>query len=316
MLFRCGDLRQYAGHTCRCVMFEQMKDNCFAAVLILAVAVSAGYAGEVVSGPNEPGDLLEAAGGTPRDGYHFTVDESQSQITVSATILNQTDSNSAPVAGRLRVWLLPGQGPFTQMHIRDMELDLTEQIDLSYSWLLLGDGWLTGTDVGIDMNQPGPVSTVEMDDSFVQPQNLLTLRGTIAYNMPIGDPREGEVDLSTMDPIESGLAGHVWQDWTTIRFQLDVDIEYPIVVGETDFGTARIYGTVVASADLLWAVADIYDDGIINFLDFAVLASVWHSTSGDGIYNGDFDISNPVDGVINALDLEVLAYYWLEQLTL
>jgi hypothetical protein len=151
-----------------------------------------------------------------------------------------------------------------------------------------------------------------MDDSFIQPQNLLNVRGTFAYNMPIVG--EGEEDLSTMDPLESDLAGFVWQDWTTIRFQLDIDIEYPIVVDETDLGTARIYGTVVASAELLWAVADIYSDGIINFLDFAVLGSVWGSTAGDGIYNPDFDISDSVDGVINAVDLKVLAYYWLEQL--
>jgi hypothetical protein len=45
------------------------------------------------------------------------------------------------VTGRLNATLEPGQGPFSTIHITDMDLELTEQIDLSYRWFLLGDGW-------------------------------------------------------------------------------------------------------------------------------------------------------------------------------
>lgn len=59
-------------------------------------------------------------------------------------------------------------------------------------------------------------------------------------------------------------------------------------------------------------VGDLYDDGQVDFRDFAVLASAWLSSQGDDNWNPACDISQPSDNVINELDLAVFADNWLK----
>jgi hypothetical protein len=282
--------------------------------MMLAVMLSPAFAGESIF--VDPNTLVEAESsareadsGAAGYAYRFTVDQSRSQITVTARVLGQDDSDQSPVTGRLNATLEPGQGPFSTIHITDMDLELTEQIDLSYRWFLLGDGWVTGTGIGVDMNEPGPQTSVEADDSFVQQANLLGGRGTFAYKMPpVG---EGEADLSDMGDVPSDLAGLVRQDQTTITLQLDIDIEYPLEIEGTQIGTAWVQGSIVATAEVFWRVADLYGDGFVNFLDFAVFAWAWSSEVGEGNYDPGCEMFEPADGVIDARDLAVFAGSWL-----
>ncbi len=57
--------------------------------------------------------------------------------------------------------------------------------------------------------------------------------------------------------------------------------------------------------------ANIDGIGIANFDDFAIFAIAWKSTSADGNFNADCDISDPPDDVIDNLDLEVFSFNWL-----
>lgn len=57
---------------------------------------------------------------------------------------------------------------------------------------------------------------------------------------------------------------------------------------------------------------DFEPDGDVDFFDFAVLASSWQSSEGDGNWNLDCDISEPNDGIINEKDLAVFVGNWLE----
>jgi hypothetical protein len=56
---------------------------------------------------------------------------------------------------------------------------------------------------------------------------------------------------------------------------------------------------------------DFEPDGDVDFYDFAVLASAWLSSPGDGNWNPACDISDPNDSVIDELDLAVFAENWL-----
>jgi len=49
----------------------------------------------------------------------------------------------------------------------------------------------------------------------------------------------------------------------------------------------------------------------VDFGDFAVLATAWRSSPGDGSWNPICDISDPNDDVIDERDLDVLTTYWL-----
>lgn len=277
-----------------------------ALILSLAIASAASAAETAFTNTNDPTATPEILRIPPGHSYRFNVDSVQSQIVVTAAVLGWDDSDLSPVTGWLDITLTPGQAPFSTVHITDMDLELTDQIDLNYGFL----GWATGTGIGVDMNEPGPAAAVQTDDSFLQPDNYLAARGILEYNFILVGA--GSVDLSTMDPVLSDVTGLIWQDWTTITLQMDIDIEYPLEVDGTALGTAWIQGTVLATAEVFWAVADLYSDGLVNFRDFAVFAAAWPSTFGEPNYNPDCDIFDPAGGIINAMDLAVFADYWLE----
>jgi len=56
---------------------------------------------------------------------------------------------------------------------------------------------------------------------------------------------------------------------------------------------------------------DLDGDCMVNMDDLEVLISAWLSTSGDGNWNADYDISLPPDNVINLKDFAVYAENWL-----
>jgi N-acetylneuraminic acid mutarotase len=56
--------------------------------------------------------------------------------------------------------------------------------------------------------------------------------------------------------------------------------------------------------------ADIDGDGIVDFVDFAILSSAWMSQPGQPNWNPACDISNPKDNIIDWKDLAVFTEYW------
>ena len=259
-------------------MFRITRHICRLLTLILSAAMVSAAAGEessifdlaVAGGPDGP---EFAATPTPHH-YRFTVDPLRSQVTVRATVLAQSDSDSSRVTGWFDVTLTPGRQPFSTIHITDLDLELTDEINLSYHWFLLGDGWVRGTDIGVQMSLPGAQAAVQGDGAFVQAINMLSGRGAFAYDMPtVG---AGQVDLADMGEVAGDIAGVVSQDGTTITLQSGIDIEYPLIIEDLQVGTAWIQGTVVATAQVYWSVADLYSDGIINFLDFAKFNTIWN----------------------------------------
>ena len=58
-------------------------------------------------------------------------------------------------------------------------------------------------------------------------------------------------------------------------------------------------------------IPDIYEDGCVDLLDFAVFTQAWMTQPSDDNWNAACDISEPNDDVINGRDLAVLADNWL-----
>ena len=61
--------------------------------------------------------------------------------------------------------------------------------------------------------------------------------------------------------------------------------------------------------DWLYITGDLDDDGIINYVDFAIFSSAWDSQDGEFNYNPDYDFDG--NGFINMDDLLVLVNRWL-----
>jgi len=87
----------------------------------------------------------------------------------------------------------------------------------------------------------------------------------------------------------------------------DTGAPYGNYDSETDIdGEARVkYGRVDIGADeYYWSPADFSEDGIVNFIDYAMLAWHWHETDANGGYDDVFDLADN-----NAIDFgDILAF--------
>ena len=76
-------------------------------------------------------------------------------------------------------------------------------------------------------------------------------------------------------------------------------------------GDAYLDNFEITTATLIdWRLVDFDTDGDVDLRDFAIFASAWRSSLGDGNWNPVCDISGP-DNVIDVLDLAVFTNYWL-----
>jgi len=81
--------------------------------------------------------------------------------------------------------------------------------------------------------------------------------------------------------------------------ETDIDGESRIVNGRVDMGADEYY----------WSPADFNKDEIVNFIDYAMLANAWQSSSGQPDYNDIFDLAD--NNSIDYNDLALFCDDWL-----
>jgi len=81
----------------------------------------------------------------------------------------------------------------------------------------------------------------------------------------------------------------------------DIDGEQRVVNGRVDMGADEFY----------WSQADFNGDGIVNFLDYAMLAWHWHETDANGGYDDVFDLAD--NNAIGFGDILAFCDEWLWQ---
>jgi hypothetical protein len=96
-------------------------------------------------------------------------------------------------------------------------------------------------------------------------------------------------------------------DLITDSNETDIDGEPRILDGDAN-GTEIVD---MGADEFYWSPADFDRDEIVNFLDYAVLASAWLTSLGQPYYNPICDISIPRNNTIDANDLARFCDYWL-----
>jgi len=89
--------------------------------------------------------------------------------------------------------------------------------------------------------------------------------------------------------------------------ETDIDGEPRILNGDANYTKVVDMG----ADEFFWSPADFDRNGIVNFLDYAVLATAWLTESGDGNYNEDCDLED--NNTIDYNDLALFCKDWLWQ---
>ena len=160
-----------------------------------------------------------------------------------------------------------------------------------------------GSDLDVPFNRSSP-DVLDLDSDGKK--DLLTgnTYGQLLFYSNVGtnsDPNFSgylavEADGVPIDLPGSPRSRPVVCDWTGDNY-LDV------LIGASD-GKVHLYQG-------LPFLGDFEPDGDVDFSDFAIFASAWRSSEGDGNWNPACDISDPNDDVINELDLAVFTENWL-----
>jgi hypothetical protein len=85
----------------------------------------------------------------------------------------------------------------------------------------------------------------------------------------------------------------------------DIDIDYS---GGTTYFTSDVRWEIWGSDE---KTADLNLDGIVNFIDYSIFSSAWHSEPGQENWNPLCDVNLPEDNQINIYDLQEFCSAWL-----
>ena len=120
-------------------------------------------------------------------GQIFTVDQGNSQVTVSASVSipgvgSDSSNDNSSVTGRITAAPNPSTAPFSNIQITDLDLNLAEGLSLNFRFAfgLAGVNVTSGPDAfQVRMVEPGPVAEVDAGGNFTQNENVVSVTGNI-----------------------------------------------------------------------------------------------------------------------------------------
>jgi hypothetical protein len=238
----------------------------------------------------------------------MVIDPAQSSIelnmTVDVSIASDSDTDSSPLSGSLRVEFDDAGNP-TEISLSDLFVNIDQTLNFNWSF-----GFFGGADAALSSGAVtwgsidsivGPVPINE--GNFVLPDVPLALQGTLAVNYDIFLVGMGSetVNLGDQGDFFSQIEGSVSVsgDMIIMTSTLPLDATTPLVDGSgTELGTLTVSGTatIVATGTAPSCPADLTGDGELNFFDVSAFLTAYNTQdpiadfTGDGVFNF-FDVS-------------------------
>jgi len=182
--------------------------------------------------------------------------------------------------------------------------------------------------VSLTTNPPGPYGTIEISDVFGlagkhpngygvctgTPFDLhqlachpLVVNGTvdindICYVRIIDIAGSGDFYDSAMELVDPDT----WPDWA------GYDSNHPVYDAWVTEGSGGLDLEAVGVLKEQEFSADINLDGLVDWFDFALLASAWQSHFGQSKWIDRCDLAEPKDMVVDIRDIGVLSWQWLK----
>ena len=160
-----------------------------------------------------------------------------------------------------------------------------------------------GSALVVPLDRSSPV-ILDMDDDGKKDLLSGNTNGELLFYSNVGT--DADPNFSGYVAVESNGIPIDLPDWPRSRPSVcdwTGDNYLDVLIGASD-GKVHLYQG-------LPFLGDFEPDGDVDLADFAVLASAWRSSEGDGNWNSVCDISDPPDEVIDMLDLVVFTANWL-----
>ncbi len=226
------------------------------------------------------------------------------QMTVDVSIASDSDTDSSPLSGFLRVEFDDAGNP-SEITLHNLMVNIDETLNFNWSFGFFGGADATLSSGAVTWGSidtiVGPVPVTAGD--FVLPDVPLALQGTLAVNYDIFVVGAGSetVNLADQGDIFSQVDGSVAVagDTVTITSTIPLDASTPLMDDAgTVLGTLTVSGSasIVASAMIPMCAADLNNDGVLDFFDVSMFLNAYSSMNpiadfdGNGVYDF-FDVS-------------------------
>jgi hypothetical protein len=249
--------------------------------------------------------------------FAVPVNQSQSSLTFDLCVVGKCDTKSSPVTGLAIIELDSVDIP-TQITLYDFYFHLTNNMNWTLSWSILGSLTASATNVTVLDALPGtalgpvPITATQYDFTGVPSDATGTLTYHATYLpctalLAAGHLCDDTIDLADQGTQAGDMTGTLTTASRTVYLVANVDRTTPLDPNNPSLGTMHVYGTVRGQAYVPRPVGDVDGDGDVDNLDFTYFAqalagpgattpppgsSAYHFAGSDLDADGDVDLAD------------------------
>jgi len=197
----------------------------------------------------------------------FVIDSTSSNITVAAdlstSVGSDDDTDASRASGTLTTFLLPHEPPFSEVHVTDVDVVLTDPLRFEFSISFVIGSIRLNADIEaggmvISMTESGGPGSVEGAE-FEQPENLLNMSATVELT-GIQESTEN-VTIASMATLVGSI--ELTSAGDSLLMELPLNYEGTFAVSSSDEVDFAVSGTVYAMAP--YEPADESAETIVQF---------------------------------------------------
>lgn len=226
----------------------------------------------------------------------LTVNQSQSSVTVTLTLIGSSATDSSPVTGYYDA-VFNSQSVPTTMGLTDFRAALTENLTLNINFGILGRFNSNANNLVIlYANPPLLFGPVPITGNAVALTDVPTItQGTLVYNatglvctqmQSAGLLCVDNINLADQGVTNQTQSGTLSVNAGVATLSSSFDTTSPIDPDNPSLGTIRVQGTIVASGAIL-CPSDFNGDNVVDFFDYLDFVAAFANGGPTADYNGD-----------------------------
>jgi hypothetical protein len=226
----------------------------------------------------------------------LTINQAQSNVIVTLTLIGSSATDSSPVTGYYDAVFNSQTAP-TTMGLTDFRAALTRNLTLNISFSILGRFNSNANNLVIlYANPPQLFGPVPITAGAVTLTDVPTItQGTLAYNATgivcTQLQSSGLLCVDNINLADQGVTNQTQSGTVTVAggvatLSTTFDTTTPLDPTNPGLGSIRVRGTVVASGAIN-CPSDFNNDGVVDFFDYLDFVAAFATGGPSADYNGD-----------------------------